>query len=600
MSTEEESNRNLQLQLFQEARKDLRLYVIGILSMFLQVQTQLLSPLVIGLFIDQVLTEGRTDNIYWLGGAVIAIAVISGIFGFGNRYFNDKAGFKTEYRLRNRMFDKIQSQSLSFLNQQESGKLMAKMTSDLNIIKSYLSREFRLGLNAIYYFVSIGITIYITQASFMVIFFVLLPVLVVISFIYGKKARPLFRARRQQYSILSTHIQEKIYAIETVRSFAQEEYEKSRFRKSNREYLQLFVKSVVIRNLTLPLAVLLVSLGSVSILYIGGYEIITHSLGIGDVTLGQLVQFNLYMITLTTPTRLLGDFLTGYTQTNVSAKRVFDLLNSENTIVDPVDPVSVDRFDGKIEFDHVSFVYEQMRPILNDISISVEPGEIIGIIGGTGSGKSTLIQLIPRFFDPVAGEIRIDGIDIRRYRLEELRRNIGIVSQETFLFSRTIRENIAFGKPDAQMEDIERVARIAQAHDFIMEFPDGYDSIVGERGITLSGGQQQRLSIARALLIDPTILIFDDSTASVDATTESEIQEAIEQLVRDRTTIIISQKISSLRKAKQILVLDMGEIIEQGTHEELLALGGIYQEINNTQEDRELQAEIEIILGGKE
>ncbi len=567
---------------------------MGILSMFASVQVNLLNPVIIRNIIDQVLVNKDTTNLYFLVSSIILLSVLTGALGFSNRYFNEKAGEQTVYSLRNRMFDKIQSQSLSFLNQQETGQLLAKITSDLEIVKSYLSREFRLGLNAVYYFIAIGMTIYLTQKSFLIIFIILLPILLVISVVYGLKARPLFKERRKQYSLLSSHIQEKIQAIETVRAFAQEDREENIFGEANKKYFDLFIKSVIVRRLTLPVAVLLVSFGSIAILYIGGMDIIS---GRSDVTPGQLVQFNLYMLMLTTPTRLLGNFITGYTRTKVSAERVFDLINSDVEIIDPDNPVIKD-IDGKVEFHNVSFGYENMRPILIDISIQMEPGEIIGIIGGTGSGKSTLIQLIPRFFDPIEGYIKIDDIDIRDYQLENLRKNIGIVSQETFLFSRSIRDNIAFGKSDATIDDIIKASRVAQAHEFIEKFPEGYDTIVGERGITLSGGQQQRLSIARALLINPSILIFDDSTASIDATTENELQEALNTLIKNRTTIIISQKISSLRKAGKILVLDHGEIIEEGTHDYLIALKGIYYEVYRTQEDEELMSELEIILGG--
>ncbi len=567
---------------------------MGILSMFASVQVNLLNPVIIRNIIDQVLVNKDTTNLYFLVSSIILLSVLTGALGFSNRYFNEKAGEQTVYSLRNRMFDKIQSQSLSFLNQQETGQLLAKITSDLEIVKSYLSREFRLGLNAIYYFIAIGMTIYLTQKNFLIIFIILLPILLVISVVYGLKARPLFKERRKQYSLLSSHIQEKIQAIETVRAFAQEDREENIFGEANKKYFDLFIKSVIVRRLTLPVAVLLVSFGSIAILYIGGMDIIS---GRSDVTPGQLVQFNLYMLMLTTPTRLLGNFITGYTRTKVSAERVFDLINSDVEIIDPDNPVIKD-IDGKVEFHNVSFGYENMRPILIDISIQMEPGEIIGIIGGTGSGKSTLIQLIPRFFDPIEGYIKIDDIDIRDYQLENLRKNIGIVSQETFLFSRSIRDNIAFGKSDATIDDIIKASRVAQAHEFIEKFPEGYDTIVGERGITLSGGQQQRLSIARALLINPSILIFDDSTASIDATTENELQEALNTLIKNRTTIIISQKISSLRKAGKILVLDHGEIIEEGTHDYLIALKGIYYEVYRTQEDEELMSELEIILGG--
>lgn len=466
----------------------------------------------------------------------------------------------------------------------------------MEIIKSYLRRNFRLGLNSIYYYTSIGLIIYFTQPRFLIVFFLLLPLLFGISLIYAKKTRPLFKQRRREYGEISNLVQESIGSIETIRAYTQEDYELKQFEQKNQEYLDLYIKTEVIRRLTLPVALLLVSFGSVAILYIGGLQIITSSSSGNGITIGQLIQFNLYMLQLTTPTRLLGNFIVGYTQVNVSGNRVLEIVYSESEIKEDDNAEILTNPAGGLEFVDVNFSYDDNYRVLSNVSLITNPGEKIAILGATGSGKTTLIQLIPRFFDPSSGLIKIDNKDIRLYTLNSLRQAIGIVSQDTFLFSRSIRDNISFGKPNATESEIISAAKVAKAHEYIMRFPEAYDTIIGERGITLSGGQQQRLSIARTLLINPKILILDDSTSSVDAQTESEIQEALKTLLENRTTIIITQKISSARLADMIYVMDQGEIVEKGTHEELNELKGLYYEIYKTQEDPKIREELLTIL----
>lgn len=598
----DESLSNFQIQkgILNYAKADWKYYLVGIFAMLAGVQANLFQPLLIQRIIDEIIIEGNSDNfiLYTLG--IFGLAVIAGIFNYSNRYFNDKAAEKTIFNLRNVAFEKLQEQSLRYYNTQTTGQLISKVTSDMEIIKGYLRRNFRLGLNSIYYYISIGLIIYFTQPRFLVVFLFLLPLLFGISLLYAKKTRPLFQQRRREYGEISNLVQESIGSIETIRAYTQEDYELKNFERKNKEYLDLYIKTEVIRRLTLPVALLLVSLGSVAILYIGGLQIITSTSTNDGITIGQLIQFNLYMLQLTTPTRLLGNFIVGYTQVNVSGGRVLEIVYSESEIQENVNAQTLTNPSGKLEFSNVNFSYDDNYLVLTDVTLATKPGEKIAILGATGSGKTTLIQLIPRFFDPTSGQIKIDDNDIREFTLNSLRRTIGIVSQDTFLFSRSIRDNISFGKPEASEQEIISAAKSAKAHEYIMSFPKGYDTVIGERGITLSGGQQQRLSIARTLLINPKILILDDSTSSVDAQTESEIQEALETLLVNRTTIIITQKISSARLADMIYVMDHGKIVEKGNHEELNLLKGLYHEIYKTQEDPEVREELLTILRGSE
>jgi ATP-binding cassette, subfamily B, multidrug efflux pump len=591
------NNFRVQMKVLREAlrNRDWIFYTLGIIFMITQAQFRLLQPWIIGTFIDNVIEGRDPTNLTILALADLAAAIISGVAGFYNRYFNEKAAERTIFHLRNRVFSQIQEQSIEYYNTQNTGQLLTRGTSDLEIIKQYLARDFRFGLNALYYFLSIGITIYILQPQFIDVFFVLFPFLLVISWIYGKKVRPIFIEARNSASEISNQIQEDIAAIETIRAFGQEKREKVSFDSSNKAYLNLTVKAQVIQGLSLPIAALIISIAGATIFLIGGGEIIGGST---DITVGQLVQFNLYMIELITPTRLLGNFIVGYNQTNVSGRRVFDILDDELSISEAQDAVFPKNFQGRIELKSVSFSYEPGIDVLHNLSWKIEPGSVVAVLGATGSGKSTLINLLPRFYDVTSGELLIDSINIKKLKLEQLRKNIGVVSQETFLFSRSIRENISFGKPEATDDEIIKAAKTANAHEFIMEFEDGYGTIVGERGVTLSGGQQQRLTIARTLLVNPKILIFDDSTSSVDATTEAQIQEALEQLMENRTTIIITQKVSSLRKAEEIIVLGQGEILEKGNHNSLIKKDGFYNKIYNSQQDPELEKEFNIILGG--
>lgn len=590
-------NLTIQKAVLREALIDWKFYLIGILSMFAGVSMNLISPIFIRKIIDEAIVGQDTSNLWIYVSGIIAVALGAAVFNYGNRYFNDLGAEKTIFRLRNKLFEKIQTQSLKFLYEQETGQLMTRATADLSLIKNYLRREFRLGLNSIYYFVSIGFLIYATQASFLLVYAVLLPFLIVIGIIYGKKSRPLFRERRQAFGDISSKIQENIKAIETIRSFNQEKFEQKRFESDNEQYMNLYIKAEIVRGLTLPVALMIVSIGSVGVLLIGGYDLIVGISGLGAITLGTLVQFNLYILQLVTPTRLIGNFIVGYNRTNVSGERVFEILWSESEIKEKENAMFPDNFQGKIEFQNVSFSYENGVKILDDINLIVNANHTVAIFGSTGSGKSTLINLIPRFFDPTDGRVLVDDIDVRELKLELLRKNVVTVSQDIFLFSRSIKENISFGKPEATDQDIITAAKAAQAHNFITELPDGYETIIGERGITLSGGQQQRLTIARAILMQPRILILDDSTSSVDAETEYQIQNALEQLLENRTTLIITQKVSSARNASKIIVLENGIVLEEGTHEELLAQQGIYNKIYETQRDEELEREL-FIEGG--
>jgi ATP-binding cassette subfamily B protein len=405
----------------------------------------------------------------------------------------------------------------------------------------------------------------------------IMPLLFATFYSFGGKIRPLFTQMREQYGNLTSVLHEAIGGIRVVRAFAQEDFERKKFVSKNDEYFQTALASAKIRAFYMPLIGFLIGLGTIIIFCYGGFEVIN-----GTLTIGALVAFTAYLAMLVMPMRFFGMFTSGYHLTMAAGARVFEVVDAETEIKEKPHAVTLPKLKGHVKFENVSFSYEKGRSILKNITFEAKPGETVALLGATGSGKSTIIRLIPRFYDITSGKITVDGYDVRDVNLRSLREQIGIVAQETFLFAMTIKENIAYGKPKAKMDEIVAATKVARAHEFISAFPRGYDSGVGERGVTLSGGQRQRIAIARALLMDPRILILDDSTSSVDVETEYEIQQALQALLKNRTAFVITQRISTIRNADKIIVLEKGEIVEEGTHETLMAKKGAYYQIYQT------------------
>jgi len=404
------------------------------------------------------------------------------------------------------------------------------------------------------------------------------PILIFSTLRFGAVVRPLSRLVQDQLGLLSTTMQESLTGIRVVKAFAREPYEFFKFDKDNDHWFALRERLIKVWGNNWPLFTFLISLSIFLLLWFGGPLALN-----GTITVGALFAMISYVLMLNGPVQRLG-FLVNLTATaGASASRVFEITDTPSDIEERSDAHSLDRHRGQVVFEQVSFGYRDGLNVLHDISFAVQPGQTVALMGPTGSGKSSVISLIPRFYDPVEGRVLVDGIDVRDLTLDSLRASIGIVLQEPFLFSATIAQNIAYGRPDASNEEIIAAAKLARAHDFIAGFPDGYNTRVGERGVTLSGGQKQRVAIARALLYDPRILILDDSTSSVDTETEHLIQQALQTLMQGRTTFVIAQRLLTLKSADQILVLDHGRIVQRGTHDQLLAQGGLYREIYDLQ-----------------
>ncbi|HOK64599.1 MAG TPA: ABC transporter ATP-binding protein [Bacillota bacterium] len=538
----------------------------------------LLQPMVIGWVVDGVLAAEKYDLLLYAGLAIFGMAAVKGIIQYLQRFNMAYAGQKVVFDIRNTLYRHLQQLSYSFYDQAQTGQLMSRVTSDVNAVQRFLSNGIVQIVSTVVSFSATLILMLSLNWKLTLISMVTVPLLLWRVKIYSTKVRPMFAQIQEQVAVVNTRIQENIAGQRVVKAFARKEYELEKFERDNMELLQRSIRAERLSAINWSLMRLLTETSLALILWYGGRQVISFEL-----SLGTLISFNMLLGQLLGPIRSLGWIVSMVQRTIASGERIFEILDTEADVRDKPGAKPIGEIEGRVTFDNVSFAYDGVNMVLKNINLDVAPGETVAILGGTGSGKSTLIMLIPRFYDPTEGRILIDGIDIRDVTLESLRRQIGIVTQETFLFSASIRDNIAYGKPEATDEEIIEAAKAAHIHDFIMSLPDGYDTIIGERGVGLSGGQKQRVAIARALLMDARILLLDESTSSVDVETEMQIQQAFSRLLKDRTAFIIAQRLSTVRDADRIVVLDNGTIVEEGTHEELLELGGIYTAIYNLQ-----------------
>lgn len=538
----------------------------------------LIVPRLISIVIDHALAGGSRAFLLQAGAAIIGISAIKAIFAFGQRYLTEWLSFRTAYDLRNAFYDHVQRLSFAYHDSAQTGQLMSRATSDVDMVRQFIGSGLMEAINIALMLVTTLVILLSSDWRLTLVALLPIPLLTYLAIRFGRVIRPRFRDIQAQLAKLSTLLQESLAGVRVVKAFAREPYESRRFAEENRKLLQQRLQVMRLWGLNFPAMSFLIGLSTLLILWYGGRRVVA-----GEMTIGALVAFNSYVLMLAWPVQRLGWLVDIVSRTLASGERLFEILDTSSPVQERPDAIEMPPIQGYVRFEDVSFAYAEARPVLHHISLEAKPGQVIALLGATGSGKSTITNLIPRFYDVSAGRITIDGIDIRDVTLKSLRRQIGIVLQESFLFSATIHDNIAYGRPDASMEEIIQAARIARAHDFIMSFPDGYDTWVGERGVTLSGGQKQRISIARALLMNPRILILDDSTSSVDTNTEYEIQQALGELMKGRTTFVIAQRLTTVLHADQILVLDQGRIIERGTHDELLALNGAYRQIYDLQ-----------------
>jgi ATP-binding cassette subfamily B protein len=515
-------------------------------------------------------------------GALVAIlifAALRGVFAFLQAYWAEKNSQAVAYDLRNDLYSKIQRLSFSYHDKNQTGQLMIRATDDVEKVRLFIGQGLLQLVGAVILLTGTIIILFTTNVSLAWTAMPILPVALALFIVFSTISRPMFTKVQQKLSALNTVLQENLAGIKVIKAFTREREQQERFRAAADATMGQAIALSRLFTFLFPLIFMIANLGQAAILYVGGRQIIA-----GTLSLGQWQEFSLYLMYLFFPIAQFGFIITQFGQASASADRIFEILDARNDIVDKPGAITLPQVQGRVRFENVTFRYFGAgEPVLKNVTFEAAPGESIALLGATGSGKTSIINLLPRFYDPSEGRITIDEHDLRDVRLDSLRAQIGIVLQETTLFSGTIRENIAFGRPEASMQDIESAARAAAAHDFIVSFPDGYDTHVGERGTTLSGGQKQRVAIARALLLDPRILILDDSTSSVDLTTEAQIQTALDRLMKGRTSFVIAQRIGTVINADKILVLERGEIVAQGRHADLMEDSPIYAEIYNSQ-----------------
>ncbi len=529
---------------------------------------------------------------------VIGFAVVKGIFTFLQNYNAERLSQSVAYDFRNDLFAKIQRLSFSYHDRNQTGQLMIRATDDVEKVRLFLGQGLIMTLSAVVLLVGALIILFATNVALTLVVLPILPVAMVVFFVFGAVAQPLFFKVQMKLSALNTILQENLAGIKVVKAFSREKDQQAKFEvaATNLVNQQLAISRVF--TFLFPLIFLIANLGQTLILYAGGTQIINQTL-----TLGEWQQFSLYLAFIFFPMAQLGMIITQMAQASASANRIFEILDAQSDVVDKPGAQPIPAIQGYVEFKDVSFSYPgSTQPVLSNVSFEAKPGQTIALLGATGSGKTSIINLVPRFYDPTQGAVLIDGHDLRDLTIDSLRKQIGIVLQETNLFTGTIRDNIAFGRSNATQEQVEAAAKAAAAHDFIMTFPQGYDTSVGELGSTLSGGQKQRIAIARALLLDPRILILDDSTSSVDLVTEYKIQKALDLLMLNRTSLVIAQRISTVLNADLILVLEKGSIVARGTHEELMEESEIYAQIYQSQlvEDVNLNEEAATAMIGQE
>ena len=510
---------------------------------------------------------------------IVGFAALRGIFAFLQAFWAEKNSQSVAFDLRNDLYAKIQRLSFSYHDQNQTGQLMIRATDDVEKVRLFLGQGLLQLVGALVLLTATLIILFTTNAQLALAVIWIIPVALILFMVFGTVSQPLFNRVQQRLSALNTILQENLAGIKVVKAFTREKTEEVKFKTAADNLMNQQIVIARLFTFLMPLVFLIANLGQATTLYFGGKEII-----LGTLTLGEWQEFSMYLIFIFFPVAQLGFIITQFGQAAASATRIFEILDARSDVTDKADAIDLPQVEGYINFENVTFRYVGGgAPVLDKVNFEAKPGQTIALLGATGSGKTSIINLLPRFYDPTEGRITIDGHDLRDVKLESLRAQIGIVLQETTLFSGNIRDNIAFGKPEATDDEIFAAAKAAAAHDFIMSFPEGYDTPVGERGTTLSGGQKQRVAIARALLLNPRILILDDSTSSVDLGTEAVIQTALDKLMKGRTSFVIAQRISTVMNADQIIVLDKGKIAAIGKHAELLEDNEIYADIYTSQ-----------------
>jgi ATP-binding cassette subfamily B protein len=550
-----------------------------IISIFLAIGSQVCQIALILVtgknVIDQALTNHDSQQLWLYVGAIVLLGLLSAVLMSARRLISGKQALDVEMDMRQGLYSHFVRLSFGFYDRNQTGQLMSRATVDLQGVRFFL------GYGLIFFFqnaltvVSVTIVLFFLDWKLALVVLAVTPFLVVVAYRYSHVAHPTLRDVQQKLADVATVSEENIVGVHVVKAFAQEPAEEAKFAERNEALFAQTIRANRQRATYVPLLSFLPLLAQAGVLLVGARLVAHHSLSVGT-----FIVFNLLLGMLVMPLRSLGMWVGQAQRATASGERIFQILDEPEDVANRPQAVELPAGDGEIRFEDVSFSYLPDRPVLEHLDLKLEAGTTVALIGHTGSGKTTLASLVPRFYDVDSGRVLVDGVDVRDVTLASLRRSIGVIAQDPFLFSTTVRDNIAFGLPDLTDAQIERVARLAQAHEFVERLPQGYDTVIGERGITLSGGQRQRIAIARALAVDPRILILDDATASVDATTEAKIRSGLREVMSGRTTLIIAHRLSTIALADEIVVLDGGRIAARGTQEELLRTSAIYREIH--------------------
>ena len=554
-------------------------------SLMISTGAMLITPRMSQLIIDQGIAQRDGGRVLWLSLGMVGLAALRAVFQFTQGALAARTAHGVAFDMRNVLYTKIQSLSFSYHDRTHTGQLLTRATSDVEAVQRFVGRGSIMFLSATFMMGGSLAFLFATSWRLARIMLLVIPVTFGLFGLFARQAMPLFKVVQQRLANLNTILQENFAGVRVIKAFVREGHEATRYEAANREFYDINLRVNRIISLAFPSIFGILNVTTLCVYWIGGTQVIGSTM-----SMGELVAFASYVMSAFFPVLMMGMIIAMLSSAAASATRVFEILDTQSEVSERQNAAPLPPIGGRVAFEGVTFrYYEGGEPVLEDVQFVVEPGQSIALLGATGSGKSTIINLIPRFYDVREGRVTVDGYDVRDVTLESLRAQIGIVLQETTLFEGTVRENIAFGRPEASRSEVIEASRAAEAYDFIVGFPDGFESRVGERGVNLSGGQKQRIAIARALLLDPKILILDDSTSSVDLATEYRIQRALERLMAGRTSFVIAQRVATVLNADQILVLDKGQIVARGTHEELLATSEIYAEIYSSQleDDRE-------------
>ena len=531
---------------------------------------------VVGSVIDKAIQPKDRHELWLLIGVLLALGITKAGLMVGRRFISGNQALGVEYDIRDAFYARLLRLSFGFYDSHQTGQLMSRATVDLQQVRFFLGYGLIFVSQHILTIVGVTAVMLWLDWQLALIALAITPFLVVIAYRYSHVSHPLLREVQQKLADVATVAEESIVGVGVVKAFAQEPQEAAKFSDRSERLFRRTISATRQRALYVPMMSFLPMVAQAAVLLVGGAAVV-H----GSLELGQFVSFNLFVTMLVGPLRQLGTWIGTAQRATASGERIFEIIDEPEEVADRPGAVDLPPGEGRIQFQGVTFGYAPGRPVLEEIELELRPGSTVALIGHTGAGKTTLASLVPRFYDATAGRVLVDGVDVRDLRLTSLRRAIGVIAQDPFLFSATVRGNIALGNPDAGDEEVERAARMAQAHDFITALPLGYETVIGERGITLSGGQRQRIAIARALLVDPRILVLDDATASVDASTEARIRLGLREAMKGRTTLIIAHRLSTIALADEVVVLDHGRVVARGTHAALYETSPVYREIHD-------------------